>query len=245
MLKNFSKKKKIMLGITLFILVGLTSVCAIYISKDKLSSDEIVITDADFAKADNKEIVITDSDFTDFNEQIKTAEKSGRQMEKTLGDNSQLVFSSDGFGNSSVTRFFKDHSRLNKILLRISAEGEKIIYVYGQDGKVKYLDAQMSEKVLKASADEIANVAKIYESREDKIRRAEEIDSSRREELKPLPSEEFPVYKQNVEFPQMKEPQPVTNPVETEGEAIPQSTKPQIAKQKNSPSENSQENEDE
>lgn len=233
-MSKFFTKKKIILGIFLCVIgiIGIFSAGYVY-KNTEYFSDEIIITDADFREAESKEITITDEDFTDYKEIVKTAKASRQEAVKVLRDKSEVFVSYDGYGNKSITRFFNNDSLLNKIMLRIAADGRTQIFVYGQNGKIKNLPDNMVNKILNSSAAELANSAQIYETREDRNRRAEEIARRKQEELKPLPSNEFPVDRQNVEFPKMEQlPQSADN----EDAEIPKQSEPQ-KKEENTPNE--------
>lgn len=242
MLKLISENKILTSMIALCLTAGV--IFYQYSGGSKLSSNEIVITDTDFAEAEKKENIITDEDYLVLDEQITGIKASGQQPTKTLGDNSLLDISYDGYGNTIVTRVFNNHSRLSKIMMQISAKGKKQIYVFGQSGELGHLSQDLSDKVLNASADELANAAKIYETREERINQIEEAKRSRREQLKPLPSEEFPVYNENVEFPKITKPQPVTNDPTTTVENPELPPNPQSVKQNEQPDKVKQENDE-
>ncbi|HYP49374.1 MAG TPA: hypothetical protein VEQ34_00430, partial [Pyrinomonadaceae bacterium] len=71
----------------------------------------------------------------------------------------------DGFGNKTETRVFKDHPRLTSVMVATTAQGEQTVEVYGQNGERKQLSADMVEKVLKGTGDEIADAAGIFQTK--------------------------------------------------------------------------------
>ncbi|MGI8670811.1 MAG: hypothetical protein ACR2J3_13345 [Aridibacter sp.] len=233
-MSKFFTKKKIIPGIFLCVVSVAGIFSATYVYKNtEYFSGEIIITDADFREAEGKEITITDEDFTDYKEIIKTVKESRQEAVKVLRDKSEVFVSYDGYGNKSITRFFSNDPLLKKIMLRIAADGRTQVFVYAQNGKVEGLPDNMINKILNSSAAELANSTQIYETREDRDRRAEEIARRRQEELKPLPSNEFPVDKQNFEFPKMEQlPQSADN----DDAESPKQSEPQ-KKEENTPNE--------
>jgi hypothetical protein len=205
MTNSFSKKTKIVSAfLFLFIISAFISVFY-YNQGFGRFTREIVITDADFEKGKSKndvnELVITDGDLVDYKEVIATSEESRVGEVRKLGDNSEVSTMFDGYGNKTLTRQFQDHSRIKKIVLRINATGAGRIFVYGQNGVVENLPEKMANNVLNSSADELANLANIYETREQRDRKILEKAQRKRDELKPKPSSENPINNENVEFP--------------------------------------------
>ncbi len=208
-MSKFFTKKKIILGVFLCVIsvVGIFSASYIY-KNTEYFSDEIVITDADFYKAEGKEIIITDEDFADYKEIIKTTKESRQETVRNLADKSQVVIGYDGYGNKIITRNFDNDPRLKKIILRIAADGSTRVTVFAQNGEIKGLPENMLDKILSSSANELANSSQIYETREDRDTRIEETARRKKEQLKPLPSSEFPVQRQDAEFPKTAEQSP-------------------------------------
>ncbi|HEX8198661.1 MAG TPA: hypothetical protein VF571_20885 [Pyrinomonadaceae bacterium] len=71
----------------------------------------------------------------------------------------------DGFGNKTENRIFKDHPRLTSVIVATTAKGEQTVEVYGQNGERKQLSADMVEKALKGTGDEIADAAGIFQTK--------------------------------------------------------------------------------
>lgn len=94
-----------------------------------------------------------------------TAGQSSQTAPQKMSDNSEITVMYDGYGNKLEKRYFKGHPRVNSVLIRTAADGRREILVYGQNGEKTSVDGELSNRLMKASADEIANAAKIYESR--------------------------------------------------------------------------------
>ncbi len=157
------------------------------------SSDEVVIIE-DSADAQNSGEVVF-SDHWDSLEISSTAnQQTLAQSTKSKGnDNSEITTMIDKYGNKTEMRAFLGHPRLASILMRTSPEGIRETFVYGQQGKVKPLPADMLDRALTASADELANSAGIYNTVSAKTTLVQSA-----EPLQPMPSYKFPVQNQPV-----------------------------------------------
>jgi hypothetical protein len=71
----------------------------------------------------------------------------------------------DGYGNKTETRVFKDHSRLTSVMVATTAKGEQTVEVYGQNGERVQLSANMADKVLSGTGDEVADAAGIFQTK--------------------------------------------------------------------------------
>lgn len=85
----------------------------------------------------------------------------GSQDTKTYASSSKLETMTDRYGNKTETRCFDFHPRLRCVMLSTSADGQRKIFVYGQNGDVKGLPENMLDRAMTASADDIANAAGI------------------------------------------------------------------------------------
>lgn len=94
-----------------------------------------------------------------------TGQRSSQTAPQKMSDNSEVTVMLDGFGNKLEKRYFKGHPRLNSVLIRTAPDGRQEIFVYGQNGERKPVEGELVKRLLTASADEIANAAKIYETR--------------------------------------------------------------------------------
>ncbi|HLM01985.1 MAG TPA: hypothetical protein VK400_13095, partial [Pyrinomonadaceae bacterium] len=112
------------------------------------------------------EVVIDDSDL----ENISNAGQSSQTAPQKLSDFSEVTVMYDGFGNKLERRFFRGHPRLDTVIVKTTADGRREIMIYGQNGERKTIDGELGNRLLTASADEIANAAKIYETRPDRSR---------------------------------------------------------------------------
>ncbi len=164
-------------------------------------NDVVEISDKDIAKAnddvnDKGEIVIKDDDFDGLNTEKETTEKSSEEISKLDSDGSKITTMYDGYGNKTETKVFGNDSRLKMVIVRTSADGSKQVFVYGHNGEVKSVPQNMFDKVLKSPSGEIANAAQIYETREDKERRKEELAQRKIDRQRELANNDFPVIRQ-------------------------------------------------
>lgn len=151
------------------------------------------------------EIIFDDKDFPE--DASMATRKNAREITKLAPDGSRIDTMYDGYGNKTETRHFSD-SRLKFVMLNTSASGQKQVFVYGQNGEVKSLPANMLDKVLTASANEIAGAAGIYEVR---MSAPQPAIVQNQQPLKPLPSSKFPIQKPSVEtVPAEMPPSPTT-----------------------------------
>jgi hypothetical protein len=97
--------------------------------------------------------------------EVVTAQRASQTAPQKMSDNSEVTVMFDGFGNKLEKRYFKEHPRVNSVLIRTSVNGRREILVYGQNGEKTAIDGELSNRLLTASADEIADAAKIYETR--------------------------------------------------------------------------------
>jgi hypothetical protein len=89
-----------------------------------------------------------------------------QEQTKILDDNSRLNTMYDGFGNKTEARCFNNHPRLTCIVLTSALNGQRKVHVYGQNGDIKELPENLLDKVTTASAEELANMAGIYATRQ-------------------------------------------------------------------------------
>lgn len=145
-----------------------------------------VIIDDGYKGSSGDEVVI---DERDLNLQTSTTAKNFEEISRILKDGSELIVKYDGYGNKTETRRFKNHPRISTILIRTAVNGKRRFYIYGY-GDVKTPPAEMMDKALTASADDLANAAGLYEERSD-----EEIVNFRVNvpKLQPMPSYNFPI----------------------------------------------------
>ncbi|HXG85595.1 MAG TPA: hypothetical protein VNI84_16345, partial [Pyrinomonadaceae bacterium] len=117
----------------------------------------------------------------------------------------------DRYGNRTETRTFDNNPRLAFIILRTSLKGKKQVFVYGQNGDVKSLPENMLDKILTATANDLAAAAGISEGRAQSQTFVQSTQP-----LKTMPSYKFPV---QMPLPQLTPPETVEitapKPVET------------------------------
>lgn len=139
--------------------------CALEKSEStNLQKPEVVIDDG-YKTNEKNEIIIEDKDLKYIQRLVATSEKSTVEKPVIASDGSRITVMSDGYGNKSIQRTFSDHPRVDLILMRVSAKGQKQIFVYAQNGEIKELPGEMQEKVLSGSADDLARSAGIFEGK--------------------------------------------------------------------------------
>ncbi|HEX8367896.1 MAG TPA: hypothetical protein VF604_05090 [Pyrinomonadaceae bacterium] len=94
-----------------------------------------------------------------------TERQSSQTAPQKISDNSEITVMYDGFGNKLEKRYFKGHPRLDSVLVRTAADGRREILAYGRNGEKRPIDGELGNRLMSASADEIANAAKIYGTR--------------------------------------------------------------------------------
>jgi hypothetical protein len=160
-------------------------------SVESKNSEEVVI-DSGNSRATNEqeEIVITDADLEDKNKQVSTVQEVTGEAKRLLPDESVIETLIDGFGNKTETRYFKEHPRLRLIILRTSAEGNQEVTVYGYGSDTAKI-ADLGDKALTASGDEIANAAQLVATRATSESPVFVKKNKTDTTLKPLPSSAF------------------------------------------------------
>jgi hypothetical protein len=156
---------------------------------------EVVLEDGS-GRQNKNEVVITDADVNEKDLAAISGEKKAREQTVTAGDKSKITTIVDTYGNKTETRCFVNHPRLDCVVVTTSAKGKKQTLVYPVGNGAKNLPESDAEKALTASADELANLAGVQETRTDIARKpvspyGRKKDSSA---LRPLPSSEFPVF---------------------------------------------------
>jgi hypothetical protein len=161
------------------------------------------------------QVYLDDSMLQDKSGQIITTKATSKEPNRLLPDNSEVETLIDGFGNKTETRTFKNHPRLRFIIVRTAVDGTKTITVYGYDSDTKTLDNFAGDPI-NASGDEIANAAKLYQT---KTQSDIPPNFLKKRNIQPLPSSEFPVRPVQPVQTQpvvVETPQPVESNVETE-----------------------------
>lgn len=150
---------------------------------------EEVVLDKDY-NSKTGEIVIDDSAFNDKSVQVSTDSLSKDEGARTLTDKSRIETLVDGFGNKSETRYFPGHPRIKFVLVRTGIDKTRTVTVYGY-GDARNVD-ELGNIALTASADELADKAKLYNTRGLKNSKPENF-MKREETPQPLPSSQFPL----------------------------------------------------
>lgn len=93
---------------------------------------------------------------------IETSE-DGRTTKIFHTDGSQSTSSSDGFGNSTASRFYVDNTRIKGVAVITAKDGSRTVRVYAANGGVIDLDPNALRDPLNATVSELANAAGIFE----------------------------------------------------------------------------------
>lgn len=197
----FQKRTIILIGFWLVIMA--VPVTVFYSQKyiEKFSQ-QVVFSDEDFEQSfENKkgEIVFDDIDYEDYKVVHQTSGESSEEISKIVEDDSVINTMYDGFGNKTETRSFNSNTLVKKVVMRTLANGERQIFVYAQNGEVINLTSDKSDKVLTVPGNEIASLAKIYESREQRDKKRAEIAERKSENLRQTETSEFPTNRENME----------------------------------------------
>lgn len=94
---------------------------------------------------------------------ISPQKSTARSETKNGAYNSEITLMTDGFGNKVEKRLFNDHARLSYLTVRTPVNGTPEIEVYGHNGQRRTLPADMLDRALTGSGDEIADAAQIFE----------------------------------------------------------------------------------
>jgi len=154
--------------ILIIVLVALSVSCS---SEKSVATNtekpEVVIEDG-YKTTGEGELVIEDKDLKHIQEAVVTSKENSQQNNIVAYDGSKISVMLDGFGNKSETRYFDNDPKLQMILLRTAANGERQAFVYGQNGEVKDVPPAMLDKVMSLPAAELAQAANIYESKKER-----------------------------------------------------------------------------
>ena len=190
------------------IFVSLLTSCASFGKNESESAEteEVVFDDGYKTKAE-AEVIFNDLEFKETEGVSTTSSEIPQEINKVASDNSKISITFDRYGNKTEKRVFNYNPRLSFVIMRTSAHGEKQIFVYAPSGEVKSLPENMLDKVLTASADEIANSAGIQQPQTQVSISVQNNPLPSSIPLRPMPSNNFPIQNQS------------TKPVEKEGKS--------------------------
>jgi hypothetical protein len=181
----------------LFILIAFSSLLSACAIGEASSGRQEVVIDDGGGRQNENEVVITDADLNEKALLQSSGEKKSREQTVIADDKSKITTMFDTYGNKTETRCFINHPRLDCVVVTTPAKGKKQTLVYPVGSGAKNLPENEAEKALTASADELADIAGVQETRDDIARKPvspygrKKADSS---QLRPLPSSEFPVF---------------------------------------------------
>lgn len=127
---------------------------------------EIVIEDGYITSAKD-ELMIEDKDLKHIQDAVVTNKESSAVGNFIASDGTKVSISVDGYGNKSETRYFDDDAKIQMVLVKTSRDGKKQVYIYGQNGEVKDLPANMIDKAMTLTPSQIASAAGFYEGRRE------------------------------------------------------------------------------
>lgn len=136
-------------------------------SKNEPRQLEEVVFDDGYKTNDKNEVVFDDNIFLG-NEPILLTKEGSQETTQTLSDTSKITVMYDGYGNKTEIRTFNNDSRLRQVILRSFADGRKQVFVYGQNGMVSPLPAEMMDEVMNTPSSAIASAAGIYEGKKQR-----------------------------------------------------------------------------
>lgn len=142
--------------------------------RDLLASESESKTKKDLSKKQSSDERDSVADLTG---RIAAARESSAEVVRVQGDGSRVTRMEDGYGNSTVTRNFSGHKLLRKVIVRFQAKGQRAAFVYGKNGQVKSLPARYQDRILTASADEIAAAAMIFDAQNPSDHRKQRLNA--------------------------------------------------------------------
>ena len=154
-------KKLLLIIICCFIATS----CSVSDRLSRVNKKEVFIND-NYRTTKEGDILIDDRDFEHSQTPIFTSRAGFQETPKSSTDNSQISVMIDGFGNKTETRLFSNHPLLQRIVVRTFVNGQKKVFVYGNNGDVKHLPPNMMDKVMTASANTLAKSAGIFNGRD-------------------------------------------------------------------------------
>ncbi|MGC2235491.1 MAG: hypothetical protein WA584_04990 [Pyrinomonadaceae bacterium] len=116
----------------------------------------------------SKGFVIDEKISADKQQILLTSDEAKQETTRLTEDGSEIKTTYDAYGNKTEVRIFHENPRLKQLLIRTSADGQRHVYVYGQNGEVESLPDKMLEKAMSAPANEIADVAGIFKTKQEK-----------------------------------------------------------------------------
>lgn len=185
------------------LLMSFFTSCSSFNESDSPETAEVVFDDG-YKAAQKGEVNLDDIEFVAKDISREMPGGSSRDISETAADGSKINIAYDGFGNKTETRCFND-LRVKCLQLKTPANGQREVFVFGHNGQTKKLPENMLDRVLTASANEIANAAAIYDFKKEtrpQITSSEIPQQSK--PLQPMPSYKFP-----VQNPLPKESEPV------------------------------------
>ncbi len=165
---------------------------------ESAETEEVVFDDGYKTNVEN-EITFDDLEFKEMEGEPAASGKIPQEINKVASDNSKISITFDRYGNKTEKRVFNYNPRLSFVIMRTSADGEKQIFVYAQSGEVKNLPENMLDKVLTASADEIANSAGIQQPQRQISISIQNNPLPNSTPLRPMPSYNFPIQNRPAE----------------------------------------------
>lgn len=150
----------------ILIILVFSVACSSEKAKSGDQNAEVVIEDG-YKTTDENELVIEDKDLKHIQDAVVTAKENSAPNNTVAFDGSKISVMLDGYGNKSETRYFDNHPRVQMILLRTAANGDKQLFVYGQNGVVRDLPPDLANRAMALSADELAQAANITESKRE------------------------------------------------------------------------------
>lgn len=98
---------------------------------------------------------------------IRTIVDGHQEISQMGKDSSVIQIGYDSFGNKTESRVFYNDFLLKMVVVKTSANGQKEVLAYGQNGEVKIVPQNMIDKALTANAAEIAKSVEIFEGRKE------------------------------------------------------------------------------
>lgn len=99
------------------------------------------------------------------NNETPSAKQNSQVTTQLMSDNSEIMVMYDTYGNKLEKRYFKGDLKLSHVIVKTNADGTREVTVYGQSGERRTISGELANRLMNASAVEIAKAADITQTR--------------------------------------------------------------------------------
>ena len=160
-----------------------------FVAKDLLTkyqnnfAEVVHLYDSDFEQTANsgkqEEVFLDDRDIEE-KFTVNSSDVENQVARNRSDDGAEISTTTDVYGNTTQKKVFYNHTRVKMVIVKTASNGNQQVYVYGQTGKVRFLNKKLPFNALDASADQIADSAQIYDTVADVKRR--KLDENQRKD---------------------------------------------------------------